>query len=104
MLDEVSPDMNFTLDLGQVEMIADVKINGKKVGVLWANPYTIYVGDFVKKGENTLEIDVTSTWYNRLAYDANKPEAERKTWTIAGPKENSPLHNSGLIGPVRIRY
>ena len=104
VLDEVSGDMNFTLDLGDVNMIADVKINGKKAGVLWANPYTLYVGDLVKKGENTLEIDVTSTWYNRLAYDAGKPEAERKTWTISGPKENSPLHNSGLMGPVRIRY
>ena len=103
-LDKVEPDMNFTLDLGQVDMIADVKINGKKAGVLWANPYTLYIGDLIKTGENTLEIDVTSTWYNRLVYDAGQPESVRKTWTISGPAANSPLHNSGLIGPVKICY
>ena len=47
---------------------------------------------------------MTGTWYNRLAYDAGQEEAARKTWTIAGPKAGSPLHDSGLLGPVVIRY
>ena len=58
----------------------------------------------VKEGENKLTVEVTGTWYNRLAYDASKPEAERKTWTIAGPAAGSPLHDSGLLGPVSIKY
>ena len=57
-----------------------------------------------KAGRNTLRIAVTSTWFNRLAYDANLPEAERKTWTIAGPDAGSPLRDSGLLGPVRVLY
>ncbi len=103
-LEEDGTDANYTLDLGQVDMIADVKVNGKQAGILWAPPYTLYIGDMVKAGENVLSIDVTSTWYNRLAYDANQPEEKRKTWTIAGPAANSPLHNSGLTGPVNIKF
>ena len=34
--------------------------------------------------------------------EASLPEAERKTWTIAGPAAGSPLHDSGLLGPVRL--
>ena len=47
---------------------------------------------------------ITGTWFNRLAYDASLPEAERKTWTIAGPAAGSPLRESGLIGPVKILF
>jgi len=39
-----------------------------------------------------------------LAYDAAQPEGLRKTWTIAGPGAESPLRNSGLLGPVRLLY
>lgn len=52
---------------------------------------------FVKVVENVLLVDVTSTWYNRLAYDANLPEVQRKTWTINGPGKGSPLHETDLM-------
>lgn len=90
------------LNLGHVDMIADVQLNGQSAGVLWASPYRLTVNG--KAGKNTLRIAVTGTWFNRLAYDANLPEAERKTWTIAGPAAGSPLRESGLLGPVRVLY
>ena len=90
------------LDLGKVDMIADVQVNGAPAGVLWASPYRLTVKG--KAGRNTLRIAVTGTWFNRLAYDANLPEDERKTWTIAGPEPGSPLRESGLIGPVLLLY
>lgn len=92
----------FVLDLGRVDMIADVSLNGAPAGVLWARPYRLTLKG--KAGRNTLRIAVTGTWFNRLAYDASRPEVERKTWTIAGPKADSPLRESGLMGPVRILY
>ncbi len=92
------------LDLGKVDFIADVKVNGKSAGVLWTEPYSLNIKDFIQEGENTLTVDVTGTWYNRLAYDASQPEAQRKTWTIAGPAAGSQLHDSGLLGPVFIEY
>lgn len=90
------------LDLGRVDMIADVQVNGQPAGVLWASPYKLTVKG--KAGRNTLRIAVTGTWFNRLAYDAALPEAQRKTWTLFGPEPGSPLRESGLMGPVRLLY
>lgn len=92
------------LNLGKVDMIADVKVNGQRLRTLWCAPYSLEIGEVVKAGENSLEIDVVSTWYNRLVYDAARPEAERKTWTINGPSANAQLRESGLMGPVVLRY
>ena len=93
-----------TLNLGRVDFIADVKVNGESAGVLWTEPYRLDISDLAKEGENTLTVEVTGTWYNRLAYDAALPEAARKTWTIAGPKAGSPLRDSGLMGPVTVEF
>ncbi len=92
------------LDLGRVDMIAVVTVNGKRVRTLWFAPYTIDISDYVKAGENTLTVEVTSTWYNRLVYDAGRPEAERKTWMIHGPEAKASYHPTGLMGDVYIRY
>ena len=89
-----------TLDLGQVDFIAEVRVNGQEAGVRWTPPYRFEIGPLVRAGSNTLEIDVTSTWFNRLAYDAAQPESRRKTWTISGPAAGAPLRPSGLLGPV----
>ena len=92
-----------TLDLGEVETVADVFVNGTKVRTLWAPPYRCAIGDHVKDGPNDLRVEVTSTWFNRLAYDAGLPEAARKTWTIAAPKKGTPPKPAGLLGPVTLR-
>ena len=92
------------LDLGKVDFIADVKVNGEPAGVCWTVPYRLSIGNLVKAGENTVTVDVTGTWYNRLVYDAGQEEAARKTWTISGPAADSQLHDSGLLGPVNILY
>lgn len=90
------------LDLGKVDMIAAVKLNGKSLGTLWCAPYVIDITEVLVDGENELEVVVTSTWFNRLVYDAALPEAERKTWTVAGPSANNKLRETGLMGPVRL--
>jgi hypothetical protein len=102
VIEEISPITEFFLNLGQVDMVAVVSVNGKKLRTLWASPYILDVTEVVKQGRNTLTVEVTSTWFNRLVFDANQPEANRKTWTISGPDKNSELRESGLIGPVRL--
>jgi hypothetical protein len=92
------------LDLGQVSMIAEVFVNDQKVRTLWCTPYSADITSYVKQGENKLQIKVTSTWFNRLAFDASLPEAERKTWTIEGPKAGAQLKEYGLLGPVCLKY
>ena len=92
------------LDLGKVGMIAEVTLNGQKLRTLWCSPYALDISKYVKSGENTLQVKVTSTWYNRLTYDASLPEADRKTWTISGPEAGSALKEYGLLGPVVLKY
>ncbi len=91
------------LDLGRVESIAKVTLNGKPVRTLWTPPYRADLTKTLKKGRNELEIEVTHTWFNRLVHDANQPESARRTWTLHGPAANAPLRESGLIGPVLLR-
>lgn len=93
----------YLLNLGKVASIAVVRLNGKEIATLWAEPYQCDVTEALKKGKNTLEIAVTSTWFNRLNYDARLPQAERKTWVISGPNGQGAMRESGLLGPVSLQ-
>ncbi len=48
-------------------------------------------------------MDVTSTWFNSLVYDAALKESEKKTWVINGPDSEIELIPYGLMGPVFIK-
>lgn len=102
-LPPLAPDARAALDLGRVEVIAAVRINGQLAGTLWSPPHRLDISRLVKPGVNHLSVDVTSTWYNRLAYDAGLEEKARKSWTIGGPAKGSPLVPAGLLGPVTVR-
>ncbi len=102
--DEAMLTSPLTLELGKVDMVAVVKLNGKHLRTVWCAPYSLDISSAVAKGSNKLEIEVTSTWFNRLVYDASLPEKERKTWTIAGPSADRELREAGLLGPVMLKY
>ena len=97
-----SADGRVWIDLGDVRYWATVKVNGQVAGRLWCRPYRCELTSFLKEGENRLEIEPTTTIYNQLVKDAAKPEAERQTWTIAGPKASAPLRPEGILGPIRL--
>ncbi len=98
----VEKDAQFSLDLGRVEKIAVVLLNGHKIRTLWAPPYQVDLTAHIKPGVNALTVEVTSTWFNRLVYDAGQLEGNRKTWTISGPNKDAELRESGLLGPVAV--
>lgn len=90
------------LELGKVEIMARVRLNGKDLGVLWRPPYRVEVTGLLKPGENTLSIDVVNLWANRLIGDAALPPEKRQTWCDWEPyTADMPLLPSGLMGPVR---
>ena len=90
-----------TLSFGSVREIARVKVNGRVAGGMWTAPYEVPVTDLLKDGENTLEVEVATTWVNRLVGDAALPAEKRPTWISAGGyKPTSALRPSGLVGPV----
>ncbi|MCX7005743.1 MAG: glycosyl hydrolase [Kiritimatiellaeota bacterium] len=116
------------LDLGHVAVMAEVKLNGKDLGILWKPPFSVDVTDAVKAGENTLEVKVVNLWINRLIGDEQLPEdSDRnkngtlKSWPQSildekpSPtgrftftshrlwKKADPLVESGLLGPVTLR-
>lgn len=66
-LDNPAIANEWLLDLGDVRESADVKVNGTQVGKVWSVPFTIAIGEYLKPGVNTLEIDVTNLQANRIA-------------------------------------
>ena len=91
------------LDLGEVREMAEVKLNGQALGVLWSRPFRVDIKQAAKAGENLLEIGVVNNWPNRLIGDAGLPVEARRTKTnITKYKADTPLITSGLLGPVRI--
>ncbi len=90
------------LDLGDVKNLAEVTVNGRRLGILWKTPFRAEVTSILRPGENTLEIKVTNLWVNRLIGD-QQPGATTYTYTARQfYRADSPLLPSGLLGPVRI--
>ena len=95
------------LDLGEIKDVAEVRLNGKKLGVLWCSPWRVEITDAVKPIGNLLEVDVINLWANRVIGDLNKPKEERFTKTHDGFRFDfltgkTPLIKSGLLGPVKL--
>lgn len=115
------------LDLGRVEAIAEVKLNGKNLGILWKEPYNIDIAKILKAGINELEIAVTNLWPNRMIgdeylpkeneYDKNGFITQFPDWYVQDKpkpgqritfsswnnfKKTDPLLESGLLGPIRL--
>jgi hypothetical protein len=89
------------LDLGDVQSIARVRVNGKEIGTVWKRPYRLDIADVVQPGANTLEIEVVNTWLNRLLGDDQVEAGKRKTSTTVKTWKGPPMP-SGLLGPVQL--
>jgi hypothetical protein len=66
-------DQEVWLDLGDLAVIAEVRLNKKNLGVLWHKPFQMEISKALRAGANTLEIDVTNLWINRLIGDEQHP-------------------------------
>ena len=49
------PKPRLWLDLGTVREMAEVRLNGKNLGVLWTAPWRVDITDAVKPKETTLK-------------------------------------------------
>jgi hypothetical protein len=116
------------LDLGKVAVMAEVKLNGQNLGLLWKTPFRVEVSQALRPGNNTLEVRIVNLWINRMIGDEQLPEdSERNSdgtlkrwppWVLDGKqspagrftftswrlwKKDSPLAESGLLGPVTLQ-
>ena len=100
--DWFKPGASLWLDLGDVENLAEVSVNGTDLGVVWHAPYRIDVTKALKVERNQLTIKIINAWVNRLIGD-QQPNASKITFSDVTPySASSPLMDSGLIGPVQI--
>jgi hypothetical protein len=95
------------LDLGRVGDMAQVSVNGRKLGILWKAPWQIDVTGALNPGENLIEIKVTNEWTNRLAGDRDLPPEKRVLGDPgpafgAGGRTPPPPPDAGLLGPVAV--
>jgi hypothetical protein len=91
------------LDLGNVRELAEVRLNGKSLGIVWAPPFRVDITDAVRPGANTLEVEVVNLWPNRIIGDQFLPPEKRFTRTnVRKLTKDTALMESGLLGPVRL--
>ena len=118
---------HLVLDLGDVRNLAEVKLNGKNLGilraapfrvdatggwscygrerasVLWAAPFRVDATEAIRPAGNKLEIEVVNFWPNRIIGDQLLPLDQRFTRTnVRKLTKNTPLMEAGLLGPVQI--
>ncbi|MCP4314050.1 MAG: hypothetical protein GY790_22585, partial [Bacteroidetes bacterium] len=67
------------IDLGDVQVVAEITLNGREFKTLWKPPFRLDISDVVKSGENDLEVKVTNLWVNRLIGDEQFPAWEGRT-------------------------
>jgi hypothetical protein len=114
------------LDLGRVQVIAEVKLNGRDLGILWKPPFRVDLTNAARAGANDLEVRVVNLWPNRLVGDDHLPEDTEwngdnlrrwPQWLLDGKpsptgrltfttwkhwRKDDPLLESGLLGPVML--
>jgi hypothetical protein len=93
----------FYLDLGDVRVMARVKLNGQDCGIAWKTPFRMDVTGALHAGRNSLEIQVANLWPNRMIGDAARPADQRFTWSSWEPfTKDTLLLPAGLLGPVQL--
>ena len=125
--DMLGADKQVMLDLGEVEVMAHVYVNGQDLGVSWKSPYRLDITNAVKCGKNDLKVEVTNLWVNRIladeAYEDDcpwhgmvlakwpdwlinkqpRPSKRQTFYTWKHWDKSEPMILSGLIGPVCVR-
>ncbi len=125
--DVPDPKARIILNLGRVEIMAHVKLNGKDLGILWKPPYQVNISTAVVVGKNRLEVSVVNLWVNRLIGDQSLAEDSGRDkngkllswpkWILDGRQsptgrrtfvtfplwnKGDALRESGLLGPVTL--
>ena len=91
------------IDLGEVQNIAEVTLNGKSLGIVWKKPFRVNLSSALLEGNNELRINVINLWVNRIIGDLQPGEKNPVTYTSQQfYQADSPLLKSGLSGPVEI--
>ena len=98
---DVARNDSTILDLGLVEGVSEVFVNGQSAGVQYFGRRIYDITDDLQDGENNLEVHVTTTMGNYLKTFSR--EENPTTWVYVNhPRRDQPLQPQGLLGPVRL--
>ena len=103
---DLAQGRRLVLELGNLEVSAQVLVNQKDVGIVILPPWRIDITDAVRSGHNTVEIRVANLWSNAVAAMPAAPSTVPGpgygiTDVLYGPAER-PVQQSGLLGPVKV--
>ncbi|MBO7615931.1 MAG: glycoside hydrolase family 2 [Bacteroidales bacterium] len=98
---DVARNVSTILDLGLVEGVSEMFVNGQSVGIQYFGRRLYDLSKVLHEGQNDIEIRVTTTMGNYLkTFDREKNQT---TWVYVNhPRRDQPLQPMGLLGPVRI--
>ena len=88
--DVAEPNPQSSIEIENVEVIAEVILNGTSLGYIWAQPFRVPCGDALKPGRNELTVRVANNWVNRMIGDAHLPEDAdyvKDPWPVLKDKE-----------------
>jgi hypothetical protein len=88
---------SLALDLGNVRFMAEVWVNGEKIGERLWPPFT-FNANTVKEGENKIRIRVGNLMVNEMG--GMDDLGKLRTWGWQNPSDSSFV--AGLFGPVKI--
>ncbi len=101
--DWFKPGSRVWIDLGSVRNLAEVTVNGNALGLVWHAPFRVDATGSLRPGPNAISVKVTNAWVNRMIGDQQPGAAVKYTFADIAPyKADSPLMESGLLGPVRV--
>ncbi|HEX5106868.1 MAG TPA: glycosyl hydrolase [Vicinamibacterales bacterium] len=100
----------WVLRLGDVRESARVRLNGRELATAWSLPFEVRLGDALRPGRNTLEIEVTNVAANRIRdmdrrgvrwkimREINFVNIRQQPFDASG----WPIELSGLLGPIEL--
>ena len=91
------------LDLGDVRDVATVYVNGICCGTVWMAPYIVDITRAIRKGKNTISIQVVNTWNNALLGNDRGTPPFPRIWTNGKYRPaNNQLLPAGILSIPRI--
>jgi len=109
---QIKSGYGLILALNNVKEIAEVYLNGQRLGLHWYKNHQFDITEFVQPGNNYLVIEVVNSINNQLIGDAKLPAGLQQmrsnitklpnAWTT--DFKDAQLIEAGLIGPVQIKW
>ena len=95
---QVADPKRAILNLGKIWGVNELYVNGKACGVKWFGNRIYDLSGFVNKGENEVEVRVTTIMGNYVRTLKDNKMAQK----FIGGRREQPIQSMGMLGPVTL--